>query len=140
MPQLLEETRNALDLSESEVPDELALADLVSRGLPIRSLESLIERGIPEGDIYRFVIPRRTLERRRATHILSPSESDRTERLAHIVALACIVLGENEKAVEWLTTRKQQFNDARPLDLIESNTGAKLVEDVLLRAYFGNVA
>ena len=140
MTELLEQTRHALDLTESEAPTKLALAKLVARGLPVRSLEGLMARGIPKADVYRVVAPKRTVERRQAQKRLSPSESDRTERLARIFALASTVLGNDDRAISWLSTKKRRLEDERPLDLMESSLGADLVESVLLQAYFGNVA
>ena len=97
-------------------------------------------RGIPKADVYRVVAPKRTVERRQTQKRLSPSESDRTERLARIFALASTVLGNDDRAIRWLSTKKRRFEDERPLDLMESSLGADLVESVLLQAYFGNVA
>lgn len=140
MAKLLEATRAALGLTKKQAPDELALANLVSRGLPAQSVSCLIEQGIPDRDVFRTVIPRRTFQRRLESHTpLSPTESDRAERFGRILALASIVLGDDTRAVEWLSTKKRRLDNARPLDLLESNTGAKLVEDTLLQAYYGNV-
>jgi putative toxin-antitoxin system antitoxin component (TIGR02293 family) len=108
--------------------------------LPAESVTRLIEQGIPDRDIFRTVIPRRTFQRRLASQApLSPTESDRVERFGRILALASLVLDGETRAVQWLSTKKRRFNDARPLDLLESNTGTKLVEDTLLQAYYGNV-
>jgi putative toxin-antitoxin system antitoxin component (TIGR02293 family) len=140
MASLLECTRLVLGLTKKQAPNELKLADLVSRGLPAESVTRLIEQGIPDRDIFRTVIPRRTFQRRLASQApLSPTESDRVERFARILALASLVLDGERRAVQWLSTKKRRFNDARPLDLLESNTGTKLVEDTLLQAYYGNV-
>jgi putative toxin-antitoxin system antitoxin component (TIGR02293 family) len=137
---LLEETRTVLGLNKRDAPDELTLARLVARGLPVRSVSRLIERGIPDHEIYRTVIPRRTFARRLAADArLSPDESDRAERVARVLALATVVLGDNRRAIEWLSTQKQRFAGARPLDLLESTAGAKLVESTLRQAYYGDV-
>ncbi len=141
MAELLEATRATLGLTRGEVPNELALAKLIARGLPARAVSRLIERGIPDRDIFRVVIPRRTFQRRLAQHApLSPAQSDRAERFARILALASTVLGNEKRAIEWLSTTKRRFNGERPLTLLESSTGTRLVEETLLQAYYGNVA
>lgn len=139
-PTLLARTRAALDLARRDAPDEVALAKMVSRGLPVRSIEHLIASGLPESELYRF-IPRRTLQRRRSSAaLLTPEESERVERLASVLALASSVLGEEKTAIEWLRSPKERFDGERPIDLLVSHTGARLVEEALFQAYYGNVA
>lgn len=141
LPSLLHDTLSALGLSAVETPNELAFATLIAGGLPATSIDGLLHQGIPETDIYRCVIPRRTFQHRRASaKRLTPNESDRAERLARVLALARAVFGDPERAVRWLLSTKKRFDDRRPLDLIQSSVGTKLVEEALLQAYFGNVA
>jgi len=138
---LLNETREVLRIDEREAPDDISMATLVSRGLSTESVEGLVARGIPENDIYRFVIPRRTFQRRHAARErLTPQESDRAERMARMLALARAVFDDSDRAMHWLISAKRGFDGRRPLDLVGSSLGAKLVEEALLRAYFGNVA
>ncbi len=138
---LIADTLHTLDIDPAGGADELALAALVGRGLPVHSVEALLELGIPEADIFRLVLSRRTYQRRHAAHsALTADESDRAERLARIVALTCAVLGDAKRAVNWLTTAKRGFDNRRALDLLGSNIGAKIVEEALLQAYYGNVA
>jgi putative toxin-antitoxin system antitoxin component (TIGR02293 family) len=106
----------------------------------VRAVGALLEVGIPGEDIFRSVISRRTFVRRRAEEkALSPEESDRAERFARILALATTVLGDRERALRWLEGSHQTFEGRRPLDLIASSVGTKVVEDALLQAYYGNV-
>lgn len=135
------ETLRVLDLDATNAPDELALATLVSRGLPVHSIDALLALGIPEADIHKLVLSRRTFQRRRtARSALTPDESDRAERVARILALARVVLGDTPRAVNWLSTTKRRLNNRRPLDLLGSSVGTKIVEETLLQAYYGNVA
>ena len=137
---LFHRTLATLDL-DANVPDDLALAAAIRRGLPAHTIDALIEHGIPEADVFGWVIPRRTWQRRRqAQETLTADESDRAERLARIFALACAVLDDQERAVLWLSSSKRRFDGQRPLDLISSSVGTKLVEEALLQAYYGNVA
>ena len=52
MASLLERTRLALGLTKKQAPNELKLADLVSRGLPAESVTRLIEQGIPTATFF----------------------------------------------------------------------------------------
>jgi putative toxin-antitoxin system antitoxin component (TIGR02293 family) len=80
----------------------------------------------------------RTLSRRLANNErLSAEESDRTVRLARIVALAINTLGDSKKASSWLQTPNRALDGQRPLDLLDTDTGAKSVETVLGRIEYG---
>jgi putative toxin-antitoxin system antitoxin component (TIGR02293 family) len=67
-------------------------------------------------------------------------ESDRLYRLARIVALAKQFLGENEIAIRWLKTPNRALGGKLPLDLIDTEPGARSVENVLGRIAYGGVS
>lgn len=140
LPELLASTCKVLGLA-TEATSELELAGVVGVGLPHRAIAALIRHGIPERHIFRTIIPLRTYHRRRALEAhLSPEESDRAERTARLLALATLVFDDEESASRWLATQKRQFGGSAPLDLVASSIGAKVVEDALLRSYFGIIA
>jgi putative toxin-antitoxin system antitoxin component (TIGR02293 family) len=140
-PPLLEGTIAALGMDGSAAPTELALASLVRLGLPTGTVDALLQHGIPESDVFPFVTSHRTFHRRRAAaEPLTAGESDRAERLARLLALATAVLGDTKRAVHWMSSPKKHLNEQRPLDFVGSSAGTKLVEEMLLRAYYGNVA
>jgi putative toxin-antitoxin system antitoxin component (TIGR02293 family) len=140
LAELLGRLSSTLEL-ETEVSSEMELASLIAAGLPNRSIAALIRRGIPEKDIFRRIIPRRTYYRRLAENArLTPEESDRVERAARLLALATLVFDDEERATRWLSAPKRRFDGKSPLDVMGSTVGARLVEDVLLRSYFGLVA
>jgi putative toxin-antitoxin system antitoxin component (TIGR02293 family) len=130
---------SALNLNADDVPSEVALAAKVARGLPVGSVEHLISLGVPQAEIYNF-IPRRTLQRRKTTGaMLTPEESERIERLAAIFTLAVRVFGDSGRAMHWLLRPNRHFRSRRPIDLIHSHTGTRVVEERLIQGYFGNV-
>ncbi|MER8477865.1 MbcA/ParS/Xre antitoxin family protein [Mesorhizobium sp. M1163] len=59
-------------------------------------------------------------------------------RLERISTMANRVFGNHEKAQRWLRKRSRVLNDA-PIDLLESATGATLVEEELNRIGYGIV-
>lgn len=121
-----------------DIAGALDLAEVVREGFRPAAIERLIERGLSERLIFEIVIPRRTYQRRRtANQNLTPDESDRAERFARLLSLASLVFEDDEKAVHWLNTPKRRFEERAPLDLAASSSGARAVEDVLLRAYYG---
>jgi len=116
------------------------LTDLVRKGLPAASVTALAQRlHVPNSAISsKLGIPQRTLTRRLSqASLLTPSESDRTVRLARVYAHAVEMIGEEERAIEWLNTPNRALGGGRPLDQLDTETGARMVEDVLGRIGYG---
>ncbi len=117
------------------------LAALVENRLPISVIHSLVDSGFLDEEIYRLVIPRRTLAHRTANQEpLSQAESDRAVRLARITALAEQVFGEADRSWHWMRTAKRRFQARRPIDLLETEAGARLVEEALYQIDDGMAA
>lgn len=101
-------------------------------------VDRLREWGFSNEEVYRIVGPRRSLDRRRAQGgTLSLAESDRVYRLERIAEHADRVFGNREKAQRWLRQSNRALNMARPIDLLESETGAHQVHEILHRIDFG---
>jgi putative toxin-antitoxin system antitoxin component (TIGR02293 family) len=119
---------------------ELELARLVAEGISVDVLAEAIERGVlTREEVTRFILPRRTLahRKRRGEH-LSPDESDRLVRVLHLHDVALETFGgDAEKVKTWLRTPNRALSGEVPLDLIVTSTGARLVEDALLRIEHG---
>ncbi len=114
------------------------LARLVEARLPVSSIESLSSHGLTDAEIYTYIHPRRTLVHRRSKHeALTHDESDKAVRLARIAALAEEVFGEDEKANRWLRKPKQRFEGRSPLEVLKTEAGARLVEEMLLQLDYG---
>jgi putative toxin-antitoxin system antitoxin component (TIGR02293 family) len=127
------ETLGGARLLRARVRTLVDLAQLVSSGLPFRSLRAVAER-YPEPyrrRIELLVVPRTTLQRREASGVLSPEESERLERVARLSALAEYVWESRDAAQQWLTTPLPLLGDQAPLDLAATDLGARRVEDVL---------
>lgn len=96
------------------------------------SLTSLLDLGFTMEEIHRFVVPRRTLARRIAKgEPLSIAENDSALRLVRIMALADRVFGNADKARRWLRKESRALDRIAPIDLLESEAGARLVEEAL---------
>ena len=120
---------------------EQDLVRLVEAGLATATLEGLRRSGLTDEELYELIVPRRTLTHRRARReTLSQEESDRVVRLARIAALSVQVFGERERAWRWLRARQRQFRDRSPLQLLSTETGARLVEEQLYRIDEGMAA
>jgi putative toxin-antitoxin system antitoxin component (TIGR02293 family) len=105
--------------------------------LPPTSVDKLKTMGFTNDEIYRIVAPRRTLARRKELNQhLTTSESDRVLRLERISDMADRVFGDHEKAQRWLRKRSRVL-DGIPIELLQSETGASLVEEELQRIAYG---
>jgi putative toxin-antitoxin system antitoxin component (TIGR02293 family) len=114
---------------------------LVEERLPSRAIDGLRQSGLTDDEVYSLVVPRRTLSHRRARReALSRDESDRVVRVARVVALCEEVFGERERAWRWLRGAKRQFHGRAPLDLLVTEAGARLVEELLYRIDEGMAA
>jgi putative toxin-antitoxin system antitoxin component (TIGR02293 family) len=103
----------------------------------IGKLEELRERGFSNDEIFRIVGPRRSLARRRSgSGALTGPESDRALRLERVALTAERVFGDHDKAQRWLRKKSRVLEDA-PINLLQSETGAMLVEEELSRIDHG---
>jgi len=79
-----------------------------------------------------WVIARRTLtHRKNKGQRLTPEESGRWLRAAKICALAEEVFGNKDKASTWLHKSRKAFNNQSAMIIMQTESGAKLVEDTL---------
>ena len=123
-------------LSSDQDPLRL-VEDRVSTG----AVEGLKRSGLTDDEIYSLIVPRRTLTHRRTRReALSREESDRAVRLARIAALAEHVFGDSKRAWQWLRAAKRQFQSRSPLQLMITEAGARLVEEMLYRIDEGMAA
>jgi len=115
------------------------LESAVSAGLPKRALERLSARlyvDRREANAYKFkVVPQATWKRR--TRRLSVDESERTERLARVLAAAEYVWDDRDQAREWMSKPHRELEDQAPLEVARTELGARRVESLLEKLFFG---
>jgi putative toxin-antitoxin system antitoxin component (TIGR02293 family) len=115
------------------------LESAVSAGLPKRALERLSARLYVDrraANAYKFkVVPQATWKRR--TRRLSVDESERTERLARVLAAAEYVWDDREQAREWINKPHRELAAQTPLEVARTELGARRVEDLLEKLFFG---
>lgn len=115
------------------------LREAVRRGLPFSALLELTKQLqlSPQQVASVIGIPPRSLARRKQAGHLNPQESDRLYRVAHVVSQVAEALGSAEKARTWLKTPNRALGCDTPLDFLDTEPGARQVEDVLLRLNHG---
>lgn len=115
------------------------LDDAVAEGLPkaaLRQAASRIFQGKTEQkQLMNRIVPEATFKRRRER--LSAVESERTERIARMVANAEHVWGDRDDARRFLTTPHPALRGRTPLDTAMTELGARHVEEILGRIFHG---
>jgi len=115
------------------------LADAVAHGLPKDALKRTVRRVFPQAKeaneiLHRIVAPA-TYKRRRGR--LKPQESERTERLARVIASAELVWNNAQKAHRWLVKPHPELGRTPPIERALSELGARQVEELLDRIFYG---
>lgn len=84
-------------------------------------------------------ITRRTFARRvKENQTLDPREADTIARLLRVTAFANKVLGDDDMASSWLTQPNPALRNHVPLDMAETDVGAREVETTLKRIAYGD--
>jgi putative toxin-antitoxin system antitoxin component (TIGR02293 family) len=117
--------------------DELEKA--VEAGLPKNALRTAARRVFPAATeanrlIYSLV-PEATYKRRQKR--LRATESERTERLARVIASAEEMWRNREHARVWLTSPHPELAGRTPIECAKTDLGARKVEELLARIEYG---
>ena len=124
-----------------EVTSDADLARLVLRRIPLRALTCIKRIGFSDREIEQFIIPARTQRHRKANRErLTVEESDRLVRLTRIQALAEDVFGDAEEANRWLRESLGILDGKAPLDVAQTDSGARVVEQLLAKIDWGAAA
>ena len=107
-------------------------AEIVERGLPTASVDVLRNEGLTFSEVHDLVLPARTLKHRIIKNQpLSIEETDRTLRVAKVLALAEQVFGSHDKALGWLRRPNRRLKDRTPMQLLRSEVGGEFVRQML---------
>jgi putative toxin-antitoxin system antitoxin component (TIGR02293 family) len=109
-------------------PPEVVERVMDSAGLTLKELAASLD------------LSPRSLQRRRQRGRLARYESDRLYRLARIVALAKRHVGDDDTAARWLKRPNRALGGRSPLELVDTELGARSVENVLGRIAYGGVS
>jgi putative toxin-antitoxin system antitoxin component (TIGR02293 family) len=121
--------------------EPMDLVRLVRRGLPVGAVQFVLDSGrLTPAELDQVVLPRKTLANRRKLGTLTPEQSDRLVRVARLLATAEEAFGNQNKAGIWLRRPTTVFGGERPLDLLDTDEGAREVEMLLGRISHGIAA
>ncbi|MGH7103147.1 MAG: type II RES/Xre toxin-antitoxin system antitoxin [Acetobacteraceae bacterium] len=117
------------------------LVTLVRRGLPVAAVQFVLDSGrLTAAELDRIVLPRKTLANRRKLGNLTPEQSDRLVRVARVLAAAEETFGNRDKAGTWLRRPTTALAGESPLQLLDTDEGARKVETLLGRIGHGIAA
>jgi putative toxin-antitoxin system antitoxin component (TIGR02293 family) len=113
---------------------ETEIARIVEGRLAPSVIKRLLMLGLERSEIDETVIPSRTLQHRRSRREkLTLEESDRVHRIVRILSSAEAVYGERVRALAWLRKPHSRLDGRSPLSLLKTDTGSRIVEELLIQ-------
>ena len=113
---------------------EQQVLELIERQLPTSSINRVLALGLTRSEVDSLVIPLRTLQHRRSRREkLTVEESDRVLRLVRLLSHAESVYGSRERALAWLRRPYPRLRDRTPLETLKTDTGSRIVEELLIQ-------
>ncbi len=110
------------------------MLEIVERQLPASAIARLIALGLTRAEVDVLVIPLRTLQHRRSRREkLTVEESDRLLRVARLLSRAESVYESRERALAWLRRAHPRLGNRAPLEMAKTDTGARIVEELLVQ-------
>lgn len=123
-----------------EVGNVSAVIKQLQKGLPYKAIVTLQKNtGIPLEQLAAILrIPPRTLARRKTESRFHTDESERLMRLGRVFEKSCDLFeGNVEAAKRWLDTPAKAFAGVTPFQMIETEIGAREVEELIIRLEHG---
>jgi putative toxin-antitoxin system antitoxin component (TIGR02293 family) len=132
-----------MNAANAQIGDWLGLQPPATEGEILRIVEgrlapSVIKRlaalGLARAEIDAVVIPSRTLQHRRSRRErLTVEESDRVLRVIRVLSLTESVYAGREHALAWLRKPHARLEGRTPLSLLKTDTGSRIVEELLIQ-------
>lgn len=112
---------------------------LIRKGLSIKSVESFLDQ---EGFVLKDILHRLDISystyfaKKKKQEPLDVHSSEKLVRLIQVMVNASRILGENE-AKKWIYQKIPSLGNVLPIDLLDTEAGHQLVEQVLLQVGHG---
>ncbi len=112
----------------------------VRGGLPVRALRTISKKLNVSHSVLASAlnIPERTLMRRLQAATLPQTESDRLYRIARMLSAATDAIGSEVHAARWMLQENVALGNVIPLQLLDTEAGAREVEIVLGHIRYGD--
>ena len=113
---------------------ETEILRIVEGRLAPSIINRLVGLGLERSEIDAIIIPLRTLQHRRSRREkLTIEESDRVLRVIRALSLAESVYRSRERALGWLRKSHPRLDGRTPLSLLKTDTGSRIVEELLIQ-------
>ncbi len=113
---------------------ETEVLGIVEKRLAPAVIKRLLALGLDRSEIDAIVIPQRTLQHRRSRREkLTIEESDRVVRAIRVLSRAEAIYGSRERALAWLRRPHPRLDGRAPLSLLRTDTGSRIVEELLVQ-------
>jgi putative toxin-antitoxin system antitoxin component (TIGR02293 family) len=111
---------------------ESAILEIIEQQLDPPVIQRLLDMGLSRTEIHAVIIPARTLQHRRSRNErLTIEESDRVIRTLRVLSVAEGVYESRERALQWLRRPNPRLDGRTPISLLKTDTGARIVEELL---------
>lgn len=131
----VEEFLGGTTVTGQKIESEMDLYELSAAGLPKRALTSLSTKlGLPLRTMAKFLhIGERTIQRKREQDLLDLATSEQVLQIAVVYATGAELFGSIEVFQHWMAADNIALGGKKPLDLLPSRYGARLILDILGR-------
>ncbi len=123
---------------EHDVESLADLQEVVEEGLPVAALNETVQYVVGSGRaatvLRETLVPRATLSRRTRLKLV---ESERVERIARVMALAEQVWEGRDEARAFLCEPHPGLDGKAPLEIAQTELGARRVERLLMKLEYG---
>jgi putative toxin-antitoxin system antitoxin component (TIGR02293 family) len=120
---------------------DLDIARLIRDGLPVDVIDRLIgDKTVTPDEVRRIIMAPKAISERRRKGGLTPEQSERVIRAVRIIAEALETFGSRDKALTWMRRACAVLGGKAPIDLLDTEEGAGLVESLLGRIAHGLAA
>ena len=111
---------------------EAAVLEIVEGQLEPSVVQRFFHMGLNRDEVHAVIIPARTLQHRRSRNErLTIEETDRVIRALRVFSAAEGVYESRERALQWLRRPHPRLGGRTPISLLKTDTGARIVEELL---------
>jgi putative toxin-antitoxin system antitoxin component (TIGR02293 family) len=110
------------------------ILNIVEKQLAPAVIKRLVILGLERSEVDAIIIPQRTLQHRRSRREkLSVEESDRVLRAIRVLSRTEAVYATRDRALAWLRQPNPRLDGRTPLSLLKTDTGSRIVEELLVQ-------
>jgi len=131
----IEEFLGGAAVTGQKIESEMDLYELSAAGLPKRALTSLAAKlGLPLRAMAQLLrLGERTIQRKKEQDLLDTDASEQVLQIAVVYATGAALFGSVETFQRWMAAENIALGGKKPLDLLPSRYGARLILDILGR-------